>query len=52
MESIGNIIEQFAGMGFPAAISIYLLVRMEQKLSELTVAIWELRTELRNVKNV
>ena len=41
-----------AEMGFPAAIAIYLLVRMEQKLAELTAAILELRYSLGKNGNV
>lgn len=36
LDMIGNI-------GFPMAVSIYLLIRVENKLGELTAAITELR---------
>ncbi len=36
LEVIGNV-------GFPIAVSVYLLIRVENKLGELTAAIGELR---------
>lgn len=36
LDMVGNI-------GFPIAVSIYLLIRVESKLGELTAAITELR---------
>lgn len=50
MDAIGTILVKMAEMGFPAAIAIYLLVRMETKIAELTAAILELQYSLkRNV---
>ena len=43
MEAIETVLGKMAEMGFPAAIAIYLLVRMETKLAELTGAILELK---------
>lgn len=41
---IGNV-------GFPIAVSIYLLVRIESKLENLTVSINTLSTALNNFRN-
>lgn len=41
---IGNV-------GFPIAVSIYLLVRIESKLENLTVSINALSTALNNLTN-
>lgn len=46
MDGVTAILAKMAEMGFPAAIAIYLLVRMETKLAELTAAIMELRYSL------
>ncbi|MDD7182662.1 YvrJ family protein [Peptostreptococcus porci] len=37
-----NIISTIQNVGFPIAISIYLLVRMESKMDQLTESITEL----------
>ncbi|OWZ83239.1 YvrJ family protein [Natranaerobius trueperi] len=39
MEELTSLI---GNVGFPIAVSVYLLVRIEQKLSELTRSIFEL----------
>ncbi|WP_350344119.1 YvrJ family protein [Proteinivorax tanatarense] len=39
MESLGDAIANF---GFPIAITIYLLVRMEKRVERLTESIYEL----------
>ena len=50
MDEIGTVLGKMAELGFPAAIAIYLLVRMETKIAELTAAIMELQYSLkRNV---
>ena len=51
MDGITNILGKMAEMGFPAAIAIYLLVRMETKITELTSAILELKYSMKD-KNV
>lgn len=51
MDGVTNILGKMAEMGFPAAIAIYLLVRMETKIAELTEAILELKYSLKD-KNV
>ena len=51
MDGITNILGKMAEVGFPAAIAIYLLVRMETKIAELTGAILELKYSLKD-KNV
>lgn len=48
MDGITNILGKMAEIGFPAAIAIYLLVRMETKIAELTAAILELQYSLKN----
>lgn len=42
MGAIGN-------FGFPIAISVYLLVRLEQKMSELTKSIQELNQNIERI---
>ncbi|NPV27908.1 MAG: YvrJ family protein [Firmicutes bacterium] len=37
-----ELVGQVANVGFPIVISIYLLVRIEKKLDDLTVAITQL----------
>lgn len=39
-----------ANVGFPVAISVYLLVRIEGKLENLTVSITELSHNIVNLK--
>ena len=34
-----DLLKAFSQLGFPAAVAVYLLVRFEQRLSELTAAI-------------
>ncbi|WIF96122.1 YvrJ family protein [Caminicella sporogenes] len=41
---------QIANLGFPIAVSIYLLVRIENKLENLTISINELARAIGNVK--
>ncbi|WP_461419697.1 YvrJ family protein [Gudongella sp.] len=45
MEDLEDIYSSVANLGFPIVISVYLLVRIEGKLDELTKSI----TELANV---
>lgn len=39
-----------ANVGFPVAVSIYLLVRIESKLESLTISINELSQNIINLK--
>jgi len=41
---------QIANLGFPIAVSIYLLVRIESKLENLTISINELAKDIENFK--
>lgn len=41
---------QIANLGFPIAVSIYLLVRMEGKLNQLTGSINELSKTIAKIK--
>lgn len=40
-----------ANVGFPIAISMYLLIRIEGKLSQLTDSINELSNNITSIKN-
>ncbi|MFA5575922.1 MAG: YvrJ family protein [Tissierellaceae bacterium] len=46
-----DIYTSVANLGFPIVISIYLLVRIEGKLSQLTESIRELSTTIATIKN-
>ena len=48
MDGVTAVLSKMAELGFPAAIAIYLLVRMETKIAELTAAILELQYSLKN----
>lgn len=41
---------QIANLGFPIAVSIYLLVRFENKLESLTISINEITKVIENIK--
>ncbi|WP_081943573.1 YvrJ family protein [Caloranaerobacter azorensis] len=45
-----NLYTQIANLGFPIAISIYLLVRIEGKLDRLTESINELAKAIISIK--
>ncbi|MDK2919897.1 MAG: hypothetical protein PWQ37_2630 [Candidatus Petromonas sp.] len=45
-----EIYAQIANLGFPIAVSIYLLVRFENKLESLTISINELTKVIENIK--
>lgn len=47
MEELITIIGNF---GFPIAITVFLLVRIESKLSQLTSSIHELTTAIKSMK--
>lgn len=46
MDELVNIIGNF---GFPIAVTIYLLVRIESKLAQLTESIHELTTAIKSM---
>jgi hypothetical protein len=41
--TMSEFLEVVGNVGFPIAVSVYLLIRVENKLGELTAAIGELR---------
>lgn len=45
-----EVFSQIANLGFPIVISIYLLVRIEGKLDELTKSINELSKAIGNIE--
>jgi len=45
-----TVLSQIANLGFPVVVSIYLLVRMEGKLDELTKSIAELSRTISALK--
>ncbi len=45
-----EIISQIANVGFPAALCIYLLVRVEAKLDSLTASITELTKVIEGIR--
>ena len=47
----GDIQSLVANVGFPIAISMYLLIRIEGKLSQLTDSIYELSNNITSIKN-
>ena len=47
MEDLLNIIGNF---GFPIAVTAYLLVRIESKLTQLTESIHELTTAIKSIE--
>ncbi len=47
---MNDIYSQIANLGFPIAVSIYLLVRIENKLGNLTESINELSKTIEGMK--
>lgn len=45
-----EILTQIANFGFPIVVSIYLLVRIEEKLNQLTESINELSRVIASIK--
>lgn len=41
-----DFIQMITAVGFPIAVTAYLLLRMEKKVEELTIAIRELKNEI------
>ncbi len=48
--TVEEIYAQIANLGFPIAVSIYLLVRIEGKLEKLTISINELTKVIEKIK--
>lgn len=46
-----NMVSLIGNVGFPIAVSIYLLIRIEGKLDSLTSSITSLASEIRSMKN-
>lgn len=44
-----SLLNQFANFGFPMVVAAYLLVRVEKKLDDLTVAITKLERAINHV---
>jgi len=42
-----ELFSQIANLGFPIAVTVYLLVRIESKLAQLTESIHELTTAIK-----
>ncbi|MDI6600464.1 MAG: YvrJ family protein [Thermoanaerobacteraceae bacterium] len=45
-----ELFSQIANIGFPIVVSVYLLVRVEAKLDNLTVSITELTKAIESIK--
>ena len=45
-----NLLQQISNYGFPMAVSVYLLVRIEGKLNQLTESINELSRVIASLK--
>ncbi len=45
-----EVYSQIANLGFPIAVSVYLLVRIEGKLNKLTESITELSKAIASIK--
>lgn len=48
---MNDIFSMVADLGFPIAVAFYLLIRIEGKLGELTIAITELREAIITLPN-
>ncbi len=46
-----DLVAHVANVGFPIAVSIYLLVRVEAKIESLTASIYELAKVIEGIKN-
>ena len=47
---MNDLMAQVANVGFPIAVSIYLLVRVEAKIESLTSSIYELARVIEGIK--
>lgn len=47
-----DVLNQIAQFGFPIVISLYLLIRMEQKIETLSTAITELNYNISTMTNI
>ena len=46
-----DFVAQVANVGFPIAVSIYLLVRVEAKIESLTLSIYELSKVIESIRD-
>ena len=46
-----DLVAQVANVGFPIAVSIYLLVRVETKMESLTASIYELAKVIESIRD-
>lgn len=46
-----DLVAQVANVGFPIAVSIYLLVRVETKIENLTQSIYELSKAIASIRD-
>ncbi|MGB4130603.1 MAG: YvrJ family protein [Tepidanaerobacteraceae bacterium] len=46
-----DLVAQVANVGFPIAVSIYLLVRLEAKMESLTASIYELAKVIEGIRD-
>jgi len=51
-EFMEDLVAQVANVGFPIAVSIYLLVRVESKIESLTVSIYELAKVIEGLRSM
>jgi len=47
-----DLVAQVANVGFPIAVSIYLLVRVESKIESLTTSIYELAKVIETLRSM
>lgn len=46
-----DVVQLISNLGFPIAISLYLLIRIEGKLENLTISINNLSQSINSIKN-
>ena len=49
---MNEFIQLIGNLGFPIAVTAYLLVRIESKLNQLTDSIHELTTAIKSINNM
>lgn len=49
---MSEFIQLIGNLGFPIAVTAYLLVRIESKLNQLTDSIYELTTAIKSMNNI
>ncbi|MBU5454678.1 YvrJ family protein [Caproiciproducens sp. MSJ-32] len=47
-----DIVQLISNLGFPIAISLYLLIRIEGKLENLTISINNLSQSINSIRNI